>query len=60
MSEMSGSSDFLDETLGSHGRGEVRVEDLDGDVSLMFQVVRQVHRRHTADTDLPVETVSRR
>jgi len=38
--------------------GELRVQHLDGDVALVLDVVAEIHRGHTAATELPLDEVA--
>jgi hypothetical protein len=49
---------FSEETLGPECGSEVGVQDLDGNVALVPQVVRKVDSRHAADPDLSVDPVA--
>ncbi len=44
--------DLGQETLGPDHCGELRTQDLHGDAAIMFDILRQVHCRHSARTQL--------
>ena len=50
--------DLGEESLGAEGRGELGMQDLDRDVAIVPEVAREIDRRHSADSDLAVDTVS--
>ena len=53
-----GSLDLALEALGAEGRGEVGVEDLDGDRAVVAQVMGQIDGGHAAAPKLAVEHVA--
>ena len=52
MLEIGGGLDLRNESLGAKDRGELRPQHLDGDLAVVFDVVRQIHSRHAAGADL--------
>ena len=58
MLEPGGELDLAEEAIGAqHGR-ELGVEDLQGDQTVMLDVPGQVHRRHAAAAELPLEDIA--
>ena len=49
--------DLAQETFGAKRRGELRIEHLERDELVVDQVVRQIHDRHPALTELALEPV---
>ena len=50
--------DLGQETLGAERGGEIGVHDLDRDLPVVAEVVREMHRRHPALADLPLKAVA--
>ena len=50
--------DLLQEPLGAEDRGQLRAQDLDGDLAVVLEVLRQVHRGHAALAQLPLDAVA--
>ena len=50
--------DLGQESLGPDHRGQLGLEDLQRDLSLVFEVVGQVDRRHAALTELTLDGVA--
>jgi hypothetical protein len=50
-------ADFLLESLGSQGRGNFRMQDLERDRPVMAQVLRQEHGREPTSSELVLDTV---
>src|SRR5207248_7123362 len=46
------SLDLTQEALDPEARGELRMEQLNGDPALQLEIVSQVHRRHATTADL--------
>ena len=44
--------DLTQEALDPEARGELRMEQLDGDPALQLEIVSQVHRGHATTADL--------
>ena len=51
-------TDLGQEPLAPERRAEVRVEDLDGDVAIVLEVVREIHGRHPARAELSLDPIS--
>jgi len=49
--------DFAEEAIGRQGGAEVGVEDLDGDLSVVLEVLGQVDRGHTTAAQLAEDSV---
>ena len=45
------------EALAAERRGELGMEDLDGDVAVVLEVAREVDRRHAAAAELALDAV---
>ena len=58
MGQLGGDLDFPHEPLGSETGSQFGKEHLDGDRAVMLQVTRQVHRRHSATTQLALDLVA--
>ncbi len=58
MLEIGGGLDLLYETIGPKYRGEFGAEYLHGDLAVVFDVVRQVHRRHAAGAEFVLDGVA--
>ena len=50
--------DLAQEPLGADHRGELRPEDLDGDLAIVLQVLGEIHRGHAAGAQLPLDPVA--
>src|SRR5437868_6478240 len=50
--------DFGEKPLDAKHGPELGVEDLDGDAALVFDVARQIHRRHAPASDLAIDLVA--
>ena len=48
MLEVGRDLDFRQEPLGTHDRSQLRLEDFEGDLALVLEVVGQVDRGHPA------------
>ena len=57
MLQIRGGLDLAQEALGADYRREFGAQDLDGDVAVVLEVMREMYRRHPACTELAVETV---
>jgi hypothetical protein len=53
-----GGGDLGEEPLPAQRRAEVGVEDLDGDVAVVAEVVREVDRRHPPRAELPLDPIA--
>jgi hypothetical protein len=49
--------DLLHEPLGAQHGGELRAEDLDGDLAVALQVLGHIHRRHPTLAELSHDPV---
>ena len=58
MIELRGDLDFTEKAFCAENRGEVRTEDLDGDLAVANQVVGQIDPRHAARADFPLDPVA--
>jgi hypothetical protein len=50
--------DLGEKPLGAEGRGEFGVEDLERDLAIVTDVAREIHGRHAAVADLPLDFVA--
>jgi hypothetical protein len=50
--------DLAGEPVGSHRGGQLGAEDLEGDVAVVLEVVRQVHGGHAADPDFTLNAIA--
>jgi hypothetical protein len=57
MLQACGELDFAVESLGAYCFGDVRVEDLERDVSVVTEIVSEVHRRESALAELALDRV---
>ena len=53
-----GGLDLHHEPLGTEDRGEFRAQNLERDVSVVLEVMRQVHGRHAAGAELALDFVA--
>jgi hypothetical protein len=51
-------ADLCQEAVATQSDGELRIEYLDGDVAVVPDVVRQIHRRHAALPQLALDAVA--
>ena len=51
-------ADLAQESLGAHGRRDVGIQHLDGHLALVAAVPRQIHVRHAATAQLPLDDVA--
>ena len=56
--QLGGSLDLPEEPLRSHGLGQIRVENLDGHLPVVFEVIGQIHSGHAPATDLSFDPVA--
>ena len=56
--QISGGLDLGEETLSTYDSGQLRLQHLERDLSLVLQVVGEVHRGHPALTDLTLDAVA--
>ncbi len=56
--QVRGGLDLGEEALGADDRGQFGLEDLDGDLSVVLDVLGQVHRGHAAFAELPLDPVA--
>ena len=59
MGERGGEVDLAQEPLAAERLGEVRVEDLDGDVAVVLEVAGEVDGRHAAGAELALDAIVR-
>ena len=57
MLELGRELDLALKSLRAERRGEVRVQDLEGDGPVVVLVDREIHRRHAAATELSLDAV---
>src|SRR5262245_4798773 len=50
--------DLLEEALGTHDRGELRVQDLECDLAVVPNVFRQIHGGHAAAPELALYAIA--
>jgi hypothetical protein len=50
--------DFLKESFRAEGRGDIRVQNLYGDASIMPRIARTIYRRHAAAPDLELDRIA--
>jgi hypothetical protein len=55
--ESGGELDFSQETLGAERVSQLGVKDLERNVTFVPEVLRQVHRRHSATPKLALDAV---
>jgi len=53
-----GEPDFPKEALPPQRRGQIRVEDLEGDKTVVLQVTGEIDRRHPAAAELALDRVA--
>ena len=58
MLQVGGGLDLLEEPVGAHQGGEVRVQHLDRDLAIVLEVVGQIDRGHPAGTQLALDAVA--
>ena len=58
MLQIRGGLDLLEESLGAEDGREFGAEDLEGDLAVVAEVVREIHRGHAALAQLAVEAVA--
>ena len=58
MLQLGGDADLAQESLGADGRRDVGIQHLDGHLALVAAVPRQVHVRHAAPAQLPLDDVA--
>ncbi|HEY3934377.1 MAG TPA: hypothetical protein VGL65_07125 [Gemmatimonadales bacterium] len=58
MVESRGDLHFGKKALGAERRGEIRAQDLDRDIAVMLEVVREIDRRHAASPKLAFDGVA--
>jgi Helix-turn-helix domain len=58
MGEASRQLDLSEESLGAQGGGQLRLQDLDGDPTVVLGVLRQIHRCHAARAELALDGVA--
>ena len=58
MLQRRGGLDLHHEPLGAEHGGELRLQDLERDLPVVLEVVGEVHRRHPARAELPLDPVT--
>ena len=58
MLQRGGRLDLGEKPLAAQRRGEIGVEHLDRDAAIVLHVVREVHGRHAAATELALDAVA--
>ncbi len=58
MLEVGGDLDLLEEPFRANHRREFESKDLDGDPTVVLDVVSEVHGRHAAGTELALDGVA--
>ncbi len=58
MIEAGGDLDFREEAFGTERGGELGPQDLDGDVAIVLEVLREIDRGHAARAELPLDAVA--
>src|SRR5262245_48525872 len=53
-----GRANLGEKTLSTERGTEVGMEDLDGDVAVVADVVREIDRRHAAGAELPIDAIA--
>ena len=53
-----GGADFTQETLTAECRAEVRMQHLDRYITIVLQIVREIHGSHAAGAELAVDAVA--
>ncbi len=57
--QASSDADLTEESIGAQHRGDLRTQDLDGNLSIVFALEGEIHRRHATLTQLPLDLVHR-
>jgi hypothetical protein len=60
MTQFRGQLDLAQEAVAADAGGDVITQHLDGHVAIVLAIVREVHRRHAAGAEFPVESVALR
>src|SRR5512133_1279620 len=58
MLQTRGRSDLSQESFAAERRAEIRMQNLYGDVAIVFEIVCQIHRRHAAGADLAIDAIT--
>src|SRR5688572_22180577 len=58
MLQVRGELDLLEEPVGAQDGGELGVEDLDGDLAAVLQIFGEIHGRHAAAAELPLDAIA--
>ena len=58
MLQIRGRLDLCEEALGADDRSQLRLEDLEGDLPLVLQVIREIDRRHPAFAQFALDAVT--
>ena len=58
MLQVGGGLDFAEEPLGADDGGQLGPQDLDGDLAVVLEVLRQVDGGHAARAELALEAVA--
>jgi hypothetical protein len=56
--QVGGDLDLVQEPLGAEDGRKLRVENLDGDLAIVLQVVGEVDRRHAAAAELALDAIA--
>ncbi len=58
MVELRGDLDLAEESLRTQRGGQLRLEDLDGDLAAMLQVVGKIDRGHATSAEFAIDAVA--
>ena len=58
MLEVGGELDLRQEPLGADDGGQLRAQELERDLAVVPEILREVHRRHPAGADLDFDPVA--
>ena len=56
--EVGGGADFLEEPIGSDHSGKVGPQHLERDLTVVAEILRQVHRRHAPGAELALDSIA--
>ena len=59
MLQVSGDADLCQEALAANHRGQIRMQDFDGDRAVVLPVVREIDHGHSASSELALQCVRR-
>ena len=57
MLQLCGGLDLAQEPLATQRGAEIRMKDLDGDFAVMLEIVREIHRRHSARAEFAIDAI---